>query len=97
VGDTPLRHLSPPPLAMGLIAMRDGTKWGFVDGGGAMVIEAKFDEVGQFQRGISWTSADGTWCTIDPRGRKVTILPCRPSAPDTPVFTFVYGLGEIGK
>src|SRR5262249_7984606 len=62
VRDTASRHLSRAPRGSGLVAIRSGTKWGFVDAGGVMVIEPKYDEVRPFERGISWVKVEGSWC-----------------------------------
>jgi hypothetical protein len=53
-----------------LIAVRSNGKWGFVDAAGNS-IEAKFDEVSRFERGVAWVKSGGEWCPIDRRGNKI--------------------------
>jgi hypothetical protein len=55
-------------------------KWGFLDWMGN-AIEAKFDEVSRFERGVAWVKSDGEWCPIDRRGNKVPILHCQSEPP----------------
>jgi WG containing repeat len=90
LGDTLLHQFSRAFERRGLVAVKSGTKWGFVEASGAMVIEAKYDEVlPAFERGIAWAKLEGSWCSIDRQGQPVSALSCRPSAP-VPVF----GLGS---
>jgi hypothetical protein len=84
VGTTRLRHLD-LSLEKGLVTVRSDGKWGFMDSGGALVIEEKYDEVVPFSRGISWVKLDKSWCSIDRRGNSVPNLPCQDTAP-TPTF-----------
>jgi hypothetical protein len=70
----------------GLVAAKFEDKWGFIDASGAMVIDAAFDGVGLFlrgifERGIAWTQTGSSWCAIDRRGQRVPTLPCRDSEP----------------
>jgi WG containing repeat len=61
-------------------AVRSHGKWGFVDAVGH-AIEASFDDVSRFERGVSWVKSDGEWCAIDRRGNKVPSLRCRTGEP----------------
>ena len=63
-----------------LVPARSYGKWGFVDAGGN-AIEARFDEVSRFERGVSWVKAGGEWCAIDRRGNKIPVLQCQISEP----------------
>ena len=76
LGTTPLHRLD-ASLQRGLIAIKSDRRWGFVDASGAVVIEAKYDEVGGFERGVSWVKLNDAWCAIDRRGRALTSLPCQ--------------------
>jgi hypothetical protein len=86
IGDTRLHSLS-SDLDRGLVPARSENKWGFVDAGGTLVIEQKYDEVRQFRRGISWVKLDGSWCPIDRRGHSVRSLFCQSLAP-TPTVAY---------
>lgn len=65
----------------GLIAVRAGKKWGFIDLAGNEAIGARFDEVSYFERGMSWTRTGGEWCAIDRRGERIATLPCQTTKP----------------
>lgn len=62
------------------VAVRSGPKWGFLDAAGN-TIEARFDEVSQFERGVSWVKSDDTWCAIDRSGNRVPTLQCQRTEP----------------
>ena len=90
-------HLSAGP-ATGLIPVRSGDKWGFVDLAGNEIIAPRFDEVSQFDRGISWSRLGGEWCPIDRRGNRVAGLSCQSRTPmniSKPRATFVCGIGPL--
>jgi hypothetical protein len=86
IGDTRLHSLG-LDLDRGLVPVKSGSKWGFVNAGGTLVIEQKYDEVRQFRRGISWVKLDGSWCPIDRRGHSVPSLSCQSLAP-TPTVAY---------
>jgi hypothetical protein len=65
----------------GLLPVRTGDKWGFVDTTGKEVIETRFDEVSHFERGVSWTRSGGEWCAIDRRGTRIPALSCQSATP----------------
>jgi hypothetical protein len=56
-------------------------KWGFADAAGN-AIEAKFDEVRRFERGLAWAKSGTTWCPIDRHGNAVSPLPCQSADPN---------------
>jgi hypothetical protein len=64
-----------------LIQVRSRGKWGFLDAAGNS-IEAKFDEVRRFERGVAWGKTGDTWCPIDRRGNKVPALTCQSVDPN---------------
>jgi hypothetical protein len=61
--------------------VRSNGKWGFVDWAGN-TIEAKFDDVRQFERGIAWARTQASWCPIDRRGNKVPAMTCQSTDPN---------------
>jgi hypothetical protein len=61
--------------------VRSRGKWGFVDAAGN-AIEARFDEVRRFERGVAWGRIGDTWCPIDRRGNKVPALACQDTDPN---------------
>jgi hypothetical protein len=63
-----------------LAPARSGDKWGFVDAAGNAV-EARFDEVSYFERGVSWAKSEGEWCAIDRRGNRISSLKCQSAEP----------------
>jgi hypothetical protein len=65
----------------GLIPVRSGDKWGFVDSTGKEVIPVRFDAVSLFERGVSWTRMGDEWCPIDRSGNKGATLPCQNRTP----------------
>ena len=75
-----IRALAFVPV-FGVTAVRAGDKWGLVDVIGREAIEARFDEVSQFDRGISWSRTGGEWCAIDRRGKRISALPCQTTKP----------------
>src|SRR5215475_7079166 len=62
------------------VPARSNGKWGFIDWAGH-IIEAQFDDVRPFERGIAWTKADGKWCPIDRRGGTIQALQCKTADP----------------
>ena len=56
-------------------------KWGFVDPGGTVTIEMKYDAVLPFARGIAWVRESDGWCPVDKRGDRVRNLQCREMQP----------------
>jgi hypothetical protein len=64
-----------------LIRVRSRNKWGFLDAAGNS-IEAGFDDVRRFERGVAWTKSGDTWCAIDRRGNKVSGAMCQNTDPD---------------
>jgi len=64
-----------------LIAVRSDGKWGFLDAAGNS-IDAKFDEVRRFERGVGWAKTGDTWCPIDRRGNKISALACQTADPN---------------
>jgi hypothetical protein len=65
----------------GLVAARVGNKWGFIDLTGSEVIEARYDEVSYFERGMSWSRTGSEWCAIDRRGERISTQPCQTTKP----------------
>ncbi|EAK1349894.1 WG repeat-containing protein, partial [Campylobacter coli] len=49
-------------------------KWGFIDKSGKIVIEPKFDGVGNFSEGLAGVELNGKWGFIDKSG-KIVIEP----------------------
>ena len=66
--------------ADGFTPVQSRGKWGFLDWAGN-ALEARFDEVSPFRRGIAWARSDGEWCPVDRRGNKVPTLPCQSEVP----------------
>ena len=66
----------------GLTPVGSRGKWGFVDAAGNS-IEARFDEVRRFERGVAWGRSGDTWCPIDRRGNKVPSLACQGAEPNS--------------
>ena len=57
----------------GLVPIETKGKWGFVDQTGKLVIEAKFEDAGDFSEGLApvkVSSAETTWCPPDPSGSR---------------------------
>ena len=46
-------------------------KWGYIDKTGKLVIEAVFDDVGQFSEGLAAINQNGKWGYIDRKGKMV--------------------------
>jgi hypothetical protein len=58
----------------GLLAFKQGEKWGFVDITGKVVIEPQYDEAKSFSNGLAGVCVDGRWGFIN-KGNKVVIEP----------------------
>jgi hypothetical protein len=64
-----------------LTPVQSDGRWGFLDWAGN-AIEAKFDEVRPFERGVAWTRAGQTWCPVDRRGNRVPSIACQSADPN---------------
>ncbi len=65
-------HDALAPFSEGLAAFRKGTKWGYVDRAGEIVVAPKFESAGQFRDGLAMVVHGGRQRFIDPSGRFVT-------------------------
>lgn len=66
-----------------------GKKWGYVDGKGAVAIEPRFREAGEFHDGRAAVNADGKWGYIDEKGDVVV------AAEYTEAHAFVDGVAIV--
>ena len=57
------------PSADGLIAVKDGDKWGYIDAQGNVVIEPRFAEARSFSNGLAAVRKGDKWGFIDSKGQ----------------------------
>lgn len=55
----------------GLLAVKTGDKWGFVDTTGKVVIKATYEDAGEFSEGLAAVRVNGKWGFIDTKGKMV--------------------------
>lgn len=55
----------------GLLAVKTGGKWGFVDTTGKMLIKAIYEDAGKVSEGLAAVKVNGKWGFIDTKGKMV--------------------------
>jgi hypothetical protein len=60
----------------GLAAVQYGGRWGFVDGAGRQVVDARFDEVFPYSQGRARVRQADRWGFVDLEGRFAVDGPC---------------------
>jgi hypothetical protein len=78
-----------------LFAVKKKTKWGFVDGRGASVVEAKYDQVWDFVEGVARVQVAGLFGAVDSTGKEV-IAPTLSTLVDARAGHLVGGNGRSG-
>lgn len=78
-------------MSEGLAAVKKGSKWGYIDSKGKLVIHVKFDDAGSFNEGIAPVRLAGKWTYIDKNGKQITNLLF------DRVFPFCNGVGVVIK
>lgn len=73
IGET-IRIPTKQPGAGALFQIRRGTKWGYMDRAGHVVIHPQFDDEGDFFEGLAKVRISDHWCYIDEKGR--VAIPC---------------------
>jgi len=80
-------HADARPFSDGAAAVFDGTRWGYIDGGGDTLIDCAYDFAGDFQDGYAVVGSAGAFLIIDKAGTALTVFDAATTTTSTAAAT----------